>query len=160
MRLRCSVILVCALSIVCKAKDDARPKTAAEAMDRASKLSQITLPGSAPFHLKATVAELGSPDSDYKAEIEEYWVAPDKWKRIVRSPEFSETMVVNGEKIFEQNEGNYFPFWLRDFLTARYGCFPGQESFQLAAWAEGPPARHRHHLCPKPTDRRHCAGAK
>jgi hypothetical protein len=126
MRWRCSAILICVLSIVCEAKDDARPKTAAEAMDRASKLSQITLPGSVPFHLKATVAELASPDSDYKAEIEEYWVAPNKWKRTVRSPEFSETMVVNGEKIFEQNQGDYFPFWLRDFLTAIFNLAPDE----------------------------------
>lgn len=81
--------------------------------------SQITLSGSRPFHLKATVIEGTNPENDeYKAEIEEYWVAPDKWRRVVKSPEFSQTIVVNGTKVQEEDTGDYYPNWLRTIVEA------------------------------------------
>lgn len=52
--------------------------------DHAMQQSQITLPGSKPFHLKATIAEKDSSDSDYQATVEEYWVSPTKWRRHAR----------------------------------------------------------------------------
>jgi hypothetical protein len=100
------------------------PATVGEAVEAAARRSQITLPGSKPFHLKATIAELDSPDSDYKAEIEMFWVAPDRWRRTVKTPEFSQTMIVNGEKVSEQNQGDYFPWWLNDFLVAMFQLAP------------------------------------
>jgi hypothetical protein len=66
---------------------------------KAVERSQITLPGSHPFILKAKVLEATNPSNEeYKAEIEEYWVAPDKWRRTVRTSDFSQTLMVNGEK--------------------------------------------------------------
>ena len=60
--------------------------------------SQITSPGSPVFVLKAKVLETTNPaNSDYRAEIEEDWVAPDKWRRTVKTNEFSQLLVVNGE---------------------------------------------------------------
>jgi hypothetical protein len=103
---------------------DAKPKTVAEAMERASKLSQLTTPGSVPFHLKATISEPDSTDSDYKAEIEEHWLAPDKWRQTIKTPDFSQTLIVNGEKISEQNQGDYYPLWLRDLVTAIFDLAP------------------------------------
>jgi hypothetical protein len=35
---------------------------------------------------------------NYHADIEEYWVAPDKWRRTVKTSNFSQTLIVNGEK--------------------------------------------------------------
>jgi hypothetical protein len=100
MRLLQYSILLLLLTSFALAKDD-NPKTVEEAVELAAKLSQVTLPGSKPFHLKATIAELHSPDSDYKAEIEMYWVAADHWRRTIKSPEFSQTMIVNGGKVSE-----------------------------------------------------------
>ena len=118
------VIFICCLITICSAKDEPRPKNVAEAMEHAAKISQLTYPGSTPFHLKATIAELDSPDSDYKAEIEEYWLAPGKWRRTIKTPEFSQTMIVNGQEISEQNQGDYYPFWLRNFVTAIFDLAP------------------------------------
>jgi len=103
---------------------DSKPATVGEGVEAAAKRSQITLPGSKPFHLKASIAELDSPDSDYKAEIEMYWVAADRWRRTIKSPEFSQTMIVNGENISEQNQGDYFPWWLNDFVVAMFQLAP------------------------------------
>jgi hypothetical protein len=100
------------------------PTTVGEGVEAAARRSQITLPGSKPFHLKAAIAEIDSPDSDYKAEVEMYWVAPDRWRRTIKSPEFSQTMIVNGDKVSEQNQGDYFPWWLNDFMVAMFQLAP------------------------------------
>jgi len=55
----------------------------ADAAAHAVELSQLTLQSSPSFHLKATVVEATNPDSGYRAEIEEYWVSPEKWRRII-----------------------------------------------------------------------------
>jgi len=39
--------------------------------------SLLTLPGGRPFHLQAILVETTNPNSDYRAKIEEYWIAPD-----------------------------------------------------------------------------------
>src|SRR5271169_5266812 len=68
--------------------------------------SQITLPGSPPFHFRARVVEATNRKNDsYNAEIEEYWVAPDKWRRTVKSADFSQTLILNGQKTTEQLTG-------------------------------------------------------
>ena len=103
---------------------DTKPTTVGEGVEAAAKRSQITLPGSKPFHLKATIAEIDSPDSDYKAEIEMYWVGADLWRRTIKSPEFSQTMIRNGDKVSEQNQGDYFPWWLDDFVVAIFQLAP------------------------------------
>ena len=95
-----------------------------QTIEHSRKLSQITFPGSRPFHLKAKIAELDSPDSDFKADVEEYWAAPDKWRRTVTTPDFSQTVVVNGEKVFEENQGDYAPLWLENFMNALFDPFP------------------------------------
>jgi hypothetical protein len=88
-----------------------------KALDR----SQITLPGAHPFVLKAKVLEITNPSNlDYHAEIEEYWVAPDKWRRTVKTSSFSETLVTNGDKTSEQITGDYYPNWLRTLVTALF----------------------------------------
>ncbi len=76
--------------------------------------------------MKATIAGLDSPDSDYKAETEEYWVAPDKWRRTIKTSDFSQTLIVNGEKISEQNQGDYYPFWLHNFVIAIFDLAPAE----------------------------------
>lgn len=124
-RLQCA-FMICSLAVSSMAKDNPNPKSVGEAMERAAQLSQLTAPGSAPFHLKATIAELNSPDSDYKAEVEMYWVAPDRWRRTLKSPDFSQTIIVNGGKIAEQKQGDYFPLWLNEFVIAMFDLAPAQ----------------------------------
>jgi hypothetical protein len=81
--------------------------------------SQITLPGSAPFVLKARVLEATNPTNTvYKAEIEEYWVAPNRWRRTVKTSDFSQTLIVDGDKTSEQLTGDYYPNWLRTIVAA------------------------------------------
>lgn len=88
---------------------------------RAIEKSQLTLPGSRPFHLKAEVVEATNPENDsYKAEIEEYWVSPNKWRRTIKSENFTETLIVNGDKTREEISGGYYPNWLRTIVAAMF----------------------------------------
>ncbi|HKN21941.1 MAG TPA: hypothetical protein VJX73_11020 [Terracidiphilus sp.] len=76
----------------------------------------LTAPGSAPFHLKAEITDDG--DSSPMATMEMSWLDPNHWRREIRSEEFSQTMVVNGEKVFEQDSTEYFPLGLWSITTA------------------------------------------
>jgi hypothetical protein len=113
------ILLLCmivSLSLVagCQQKDVPLSKLTAHAVA----LSQLTFPGSKPFHLRAEIVESTNPDSDYKANVEEYWLSPTKWRRTIQSPHFSQTLIVNGDGVSEQDTGDYYPFWLRDLVTA------------------------------------------
>jgi len=86
---------------------------------RAIERSQIALSGSPPFHLRATVFEATNRDNDnYRADIEEDWAAPDKWRRTVKTAKFSETLTTNGDKVSAQIDGDYYPHWLRTLADA------------------------------------------
>jgi hypothetical protein len=105
----------------------------AEAAQHAVEQSQLTLPGSLPFHLKATIGEAGNPHSDYRADVEEYWLSPTKWRRTIQSPGFSQVLIVNGDKVSEQNTGDYYPFWLHDLVTAIFDPLPMLEQVKRLA---------------------------
>jgi hypothetical protein len=103
---------------------DGNTLSVGDAAERAMQQSRLTLPGSKPFHLQAVIRETGEPNSDYQAKIEEYWVSPTKWKRTIESPDFSQILIVNGDAVSEKNTGDYFPFWLNDFVTAMLDPLP------------------------------------
>jgi hypothetical protein len=92
--------------------------------EKAMRQSQLTLPGSKPFHLQAVIRETSDLKSDYQARIEEYWMAPQKWKRVIESQEFSQTLIVNGEAVSEMDKGDYFPYWLKNLVTALLDPLP------------------------------------
>jgi hypothetical protein len=95
-----------------------------DATDRALRKSQLTLPGSAPFHIKFSIRETTNPQSDRRAEVEEYWVSPEKYRRTIQSPAFSQTLIVNGNAISETNTGDYYPYWLYQVVTAVFDPVP------------------------------------
>ncbi|HXH38712.1 MAG TPA: energy transducer TonB [Thermoanaerobaculia bacterium] len=81
--------------------------------------SQLTLPGSAAFHLKATIIDPKNPaNADYRASIELYWVSAQKWRRVVTAPHFSQTLIANGDRVREELDGDYDPNWLRTLVNA------------------------------------------
>ena len=76
----------------------------------------LTEPGSTPFYLQATITERSDPNEHI--EVEMSWVAPAKWRRTIRSQEFSQTLVVNGDKVSEQNSDDYMPLPIQVLATA------------------------------------------
>jgi len=110
---------------------------------RAIQQSQITLPGSRPFHLKAEIIETTNPASPFQAKVQEYWISPDKWRRTIESPTFLQTLVVNGDKISEKDTGDYFPWWLNELITAMFDPLHGLAIPAQVSSQTGKPAASR-----------------
>jgi hypothetical protein len=78
---------------------------------------RLIAPGSPPFHLMADI-DGGS------TKIEMFWLGPDKWRRTIDSPNFAQTIIVNGDRVFEHNSDAYFPLDLRTLATAMVDPLP------------------------------------
>jgi len=89
-------LLVSAMIASAAPGDNAKVSDLAE---HALRQSQLTLPGSRPFHLQATLVETTNPKSEYQAKIEEFWLSPSKWRRTIESPGFSQTLIVDGDRV-------------------------------------------------------------
>ena len=87
---------------------------------KAVERSTLNQPGTKPFHLKAVLAPSLERDrgSNRTGEVEFWWASPTQWKREVRSPEFHQIAIVNGEREWQKSEGDYFPEWLRETSVA------------------------------------------
>jgi TonB family protein len=108
-----SLLLLATLTHVCSADDNPNP-----ALKRALELSALTGPHAQPFHLKMTISEPSNPNSPYRATVEEFWQSPTLWQRSIDSPTFRQNVTVKGSDRVEQNVGDYYPIWLRNFVTA------------------------------------------
>lgn len=113
-RLIVLLVAVLGLSVTCRA--DNSEKTVQKAVGR----STLNQPGTRPFHLKAMIAPSLDRDreSNRTGQVEIWWASPTQWEREVRSPEFHQIMIVNGDKESQKNEGDYFPEWLRETCVA------------------------------------------
>jgi outer membrane biosynthesis protein TonB len=114
------------LSLLTVSEQEARDKVVSigQAADHAVQQSKLTLAGGTPFHLKAHITNAGAARPEYSADVEEYWASPEKWRRTVQSAGFSQTLVVNDGKVSEKLTGDYYPFWLRDLVTALFDPLP------------------------------------
>src|SRR5271154_6720759 len=88
------------------------------AVAKANKVSSLTGPGVEPFHLKFTISEPANPKSQYTAVVEEYWKSEKDWTRTIDSPGFQQHVIVKDGNRTEENDGSYYPLWLRNFVTA------------------------------------------
>ena len=88
-----------------------------DAVARASRLSTLAEPGAQPFHLKLTTRDTSMRNPAYTADIELWWAAPDKWRRTVISPTFSQLAMQNGASYYESNSAaDYLPYWLDELI--------------------------------------------
>jgi hypothetical protein len=72
--------------------------------------------GALPFDMEAVIGDRSDPDE--RVDIEIFCVSPDKWKRTISSKEFSQTLIVNGDKVYEKDSDSYFPLPIRVLATA------------------------------------------
>ena len=122
-----------------KKSQETKSVSLGEAAEKAMQQSQLTLPGSSPFHLKAAIADVNGTHPEYKAEVEEYWVSPTTWRRTIHSKDFSQTLIVNNGKISENDSADYYPFWLHNLVTAIFDPLPMLAQLkQLSAQLELP----------------------
>jgi len=71
---------------------------------------------STPFHLKAAITD--GHDSSPFAEVEMYWEKPDLWRRTIVSQDFTQTLIVNGNDIYEKDSDDYIPLGIQTLVTA------------------------------------------
>lgn len=76
----------------------------------------LIAPESTPFELKASIHDGNDPEVIATVEME--WMAPDRWRRTIQSKDFSQTLIVNGDKVSEEDSGSYFPLGLQTLVTA------------------------------------------
>ena len=88
--------------------------------------STLDQPGTKPFHLKAVLAPSRERDnaSGRSGTIEYWWKSPTEWRREVVCPGFHQIQVVNGDHIWQKNDGDYFPEWLRETAVALVDPIP------------------------------------
>jgi hypothetical protein len=109
--------------------------------------SQLTLPGSVPFHLTATVLNPKDPtDQAHTARIEELWVSPQKWRRKVTTPDFSQLLIVSGGRVHEEITGDYYPNWLRTLVNALFDPGAPLQGVDLTT-SDDNPVRNTKQVC-------------
>jgi hypothetical protein len=91
--------------------------------------SSLTEPNAKPFHIKVHLFESTDDTSDYHAEIEEYWVSPQEWRRSIDSPDFKQSLIVNAEQVSEIDTGDYYPLWLKSFITGIFDAVPNADEW-------------------------------
>ncbi len=94
-----------------------------------------------PFYLKAQAEPANARSAGYTAEIEEYWVAPDKWRRTIRSKQFEQTIIVNGAQRYESNSSDYLPKWLDDICVSLFEVAPRYFVEEVRTLGERNPGR-------------------
>lgn len=101
-----------------------------DALDAALDKSSLTGSGARPFHIRIAISEPANADSPYQGTLEEWWIAPDRWRREVTSKDgMHQTIVVADGRKTERDEGDYSPLWLRQFAFAAFDPVP-----DAAAW--------------------------
>jgi hypothetical protein len=110
------LFLAAVLGLSASARADSPVNTVRKAVER----STLNQPGTKPFHLKALLAPSFERDreSNRTGEVEIWWASPTQWRREVRSPEFHQIDIMNGQREWQMNEGDYFPEWLRETCVA------------------------------------------
>jgi len=78
-------------------------------LDQMIHRATLAEPGGRPFYLKATISDKDDTKSEFNGTVEEYWLSPTKWRRVVKLRDSAQTRIVNGDLIYEENNGDYFP---------------------------------------------------
>jgi TonB family protein len=104
-----------------------------DAVSKALDKMSLTDDRARPFHIRVSISEPENSQSPYQGTIEEWWVSPTQWRREVTTPDgVRQTIVIVDGKKTEHDEGDYFPLWLRRFVTAVFDPVP-----DVAAWTAG-----------------------
>jgi hypothetical protein len=97
--------------------------SADEALDRAVKKNVLTSDGP-PFHAVLEIAEIKNADPAFKGHVELFWEGKRKYRLVLDSPDFGQTLIVNGDQVMETNRGDFYPNWLSSFVTALMDPMP------------------------------------
>ncbi len=120
-----AIFLFCASACFAQYNESSAPL--GEKLKKALDQSSLTGARAKPFHVKVHLSESSNPASPYRAEIEESWASPQQWTRVIETPDFRQTLIVNGDKSSEQITGDYYPLWLRAFVNGLFDPVPNAD---------------------------------
>jgi TonB family protein len=121
----CFVVVLAGAKFAISAAAQAPHEDFHDAVLRAARLSTLAEPGAPPFHLKLTAQDITMHNSDYNAEVEVWWAAPDKWRRTVKSLGFTQIAIQNGVRYYESNSAaDYLPYWLDKVIRGSIDPIP------------------------------------
>ena len=105
---------------------------------KAVERSTLDQAGTKPFHLKAALRPSFERDNDSgrTGSVEIWWASPEQWKRELQAPGFHQTQIVNGGRVWQKNEGDYFPEWLNQIATALIRPVPLEQVLDRVKTAE------------------------
>lgn len=101
-------------------------------LQKALKASTLGQPGAKPFHVHVEIGQTKGAQGDYAATVEETWVSPTQWVRTVTTPSLTQKTVVDTSGPHILTQGDYFPAWLRNFVTAVFTPVPEPPRWNLA----------------------------
>jgi len=103
------ITLFCVTPVVQAAANEDERKSQAEAiLSKASEMVNIKAPGSAPFVLIAKV-HLQEGRKSVEGIYAVSWAAPDRFRRVLRFPNFSSTDLAQGDKLYRQRSTEGLP---------------------------------------------------
>ena len=92
--------------------------------------SSLTRPDSKPFHIRIDISEPENPQSPYQGSIEEWWSSPQEWRREVAEKSGMRQVIVYSAGVkSEEDTADYFPNWLRRFVTAVFDPVPDADEW-------------------------------
>jgi TonB family protein len=94
-------------------------------LTKALEISSLTAPGSPAFHVKLHIHN--PDDATLQADIEEYWSSSTLWQRTITAPGVHQVITVNDTGTYYESTGDYFPLWLRNFVTALFNPVPNPD---------------------------------
>jgi hypothetical protein len=132
-----AALLTC---VSAQAQQPASPTVPFEEAARAAALkSALAQPGAAPFHLRAVISEQKNHDSQWDAEVEEWWSSPTRYKRTFHCGRFSQTIIVDGAKTQETDSGPVFPELLRNLTVELTNPIPRLDELAALHLSVTPP---------------------
>lgn len=102
-----------------------------DVVKEAASRSTLAAPGAVPFHVQANISDEKTHDAQWNATVELWWQSPTVWRRQVNSKTFTQTLIVNGDKVEERDLGSAFPELLRNLTVELVDTVPRFD--QLAA---------------------------
>lgn len=98
------------------------------ALARAAELSTLAAPGGAAFHLKLSTADATVHSAAYVGEIEIWWETPERWRREIKFPGFTQSAVRDGANYWESSgPTDYLPYWVEELATAAIDPIPAAQ---------------------------------
>jgi len=100
----------------------------------------VLVEGRQPFHLVLEIApavmslphQRVAPPSMH-GSMEVFWASPGRYKVVLKTPSFQQTKTVDGERVEEQDEGEFYPRWLDNFVKALLEPVPEKQMPKLLA---------------------------